>query len=268
MGSVRAKFTTGLDSYSISITFLEFSREKYSVNKLELLGGVWAIEHFKYYLYGKHFTVITDNQALISALNESERSKTSQSRLTRWIDRLIPFHFDIKRLAGNKKGLIDYISRNPIGLAISPSQYDEGFVVASIKAFINNLELIDNVILNNQANQNKAPYELVKIRAKNKGLLEAISNIQLTNEHSKQSKHAQLQTEFRFHSHSKIDHKQSALCHFKSDKIKSVQKTVNCIHCEMNRRSETRGFKGGFIPAELKKNRPKKKPRATNYRFD
>ena len=77
----------------------------------------------------------------------SERSKTSQSRVTRWIDRLLPFHFDIKLLAGNKMGLIDYNSQNLVGLAIPPSQYDEEFVVASIKAFINNLELIDNVIL-------------------------------------------------------------------------------------------------------------------------
>ena len=66
------------------------------MNELEILGVVWAIEHFKYYLYGKHFRVITDHQALISALNASERSKTSQSRLRRWIDRLIPFYFDKK----------------------------------------------------------------------------------------------------------------------------------------------------------------------------
>ena len=124
--------------------FLNSLEEKYSVNELELLGVVLAIERFKYNLYGKNFTVITDHQALIIALNASERSKTSQSRLTRWIDRLIPFHFDIKHLAGSKMGLIDYISRNPVGLAIPPSEYDEEFVVASIRAFINNLEMIDN----------------------------------------------------------------------------------------------------------------------------
>ena len=82
--------------------FLNSLEEKFSINQLELLGVVWATEHYKYYLYGKHFTAIADHQALISAL--SERSKTSQSRLTRWNDRLIPFHFDIKHLAGNKMG--------------------------------------------------------------------------------------------------------------------------------------------------------------------
>ena len=55
--------------------FLNSPEKKYSVNEQELLGVVWAIEHFKYYLYGKHFTVITNHQALISALNASERSK-------------------------------------------------------------------------------------------------------------------------------------------------------------------------------------------------
>ena len=44
-------------------------------------------------------------------------------------------------------GLIDYMSRSPVGLAIPPSEYDEEFVVASIDTFINTLEVIDNVIL-------------------------------------------------------------------------------------------------------------------------
>ena len=96
------------------------------------------------------------------------RIKTSQSRITRWIDRLIQFHFDIKHLLGNKMGLINYMSRNPVGLAIAPSKYDEEFVVAPIKTFINNLGVIDNVILNELANQNLAPCQLIKKRAENK----------------------------------------------------------------------------------------------------
>ena len=164
---------------------------------------MWAIEHFNYYLYGKHFTVITDHQALISALNASERSKTSQSRLTRWIDRLILFHFDIKHLAGSKMGSIDYVSRNLVRLVIPPSEYDEEFVVASIRTFINNLEMIENVILNNLANQNKAPYELIKKRAKKKGLMNAASNTQLAMKHFKHSATGHYQTKNTNQSHSK-----------------------------------------------------------------
>ena len=90
--------------------FINSCEQKYSVNELELLAVVWAIEHFKYYLYGRRFTLITDHQTLVSALKSNRGIKTYQSRLTRWIDRLIPFDFDIQHLAGSKMGLIDYIS--------------------------------------------------------------------------------------------------------------------------------------------------------------
>ena len=148
--------------------------EKYSVNELELLGLVWSIEHYKYYLYGKHFTVIADHQALISALNASKRSKTSQIRLITWIYQLIPFHFDIKHLAGIKMGLK---AQNPVGLAIPPSEYDEEFVVASINNFINNLELIYNVVFNELANQILAPCQLIKKRADYEGQQLTLQNL-------------------------------------------------------------------------------------------
>ena len=91
--------------------FLNTFEEKYSVNELELLGVVWAIEQFKYYLYGKHFTVNTDHQALVSALNESERSKGSQSILTRWNDGIIPLQacYNDEMIVPQKK--IDHYNR-------------------------------------------------------------------------------------------------------------------------------------------------------------
>ena len=65
-------------------------------------------------------------------------------------------------------GLIYYMSRNPVGLATSPSEYDEKLVVSSINTFINNLEVIDNVFLNEFTNQNLAPCQLIKKLAENK----------------------------------------------------------------------------------------------------
>ena len=63
--------------------------------------------------------------------------------------------------------------------------------------------MIENVILNKLANQNKAPHELIKKRAKNKGLLDATSNIQLTTKPSKHSAYGQFQTHNRNQFHSK-----------------------------------------------------------------
>ena len=150
-------------------------------------------------------------------------------------------------------GLIDYLSRNPVGLTIPTSEYDEEFVVASINAFINNLDLIDNVILNNLANQNKAPFELIKKRAKNKGLLDSNLNTQLTTKHSKHSSRGQMQTHNHIQFHSKFANKQSALSHLANSKKQSDHKIVNFIQQHtMSRRAETRGCKGRFIPTELK----------------
>ena len=73
-----------------------------------------SLEHVKYYLFGSHFTLQTDHQALLSARENSRRKKTYQSRLTRWVDRLLPFHFNDERIAGKDMGFADYLSRHPI----------------------------------------------------------------------------------------------------------------------------------------------------------
>ena len=215
------------------------------------------------------FTVISDHQALISALNASERSKTGQSRLTRWLDRLIPFHFDIKHLAASKMGLIDYISQNPFGLAIPRSEYDEEFVVESIRTFINNLEMIDSVILNNLANQNKAPYELIKKREKHKGLLNAASNTQLAMKHSKHFATGHCQTKNTNQSHSTSAKNQSTLFRSLSQQYQSNSKnSVHKISFQLHNnaamsRKEINGFKGGFIPPELKSSEPRGRNEST-----
>ena len=64
-------------------------------------------------------------------------------------------------------GLIDFISRNPIGILIPPSQYDEEFVVVSINLFVNNLVMIGNWKFNQLAKRKLAPYRLIQKRAEN-----------------------------------------------------------------------------------------------------
>ena len=54
------------------------------------------------------------------------------SRLTRWLDRLIPFDFQVEHKPGAKIGLADYLSRHP-SLEPQPiSTYDSMFTVAKI----------------------------------------------------------------------------------------------------------------------------------------
>ena len=97
--------------------FLNSVEQRYSNNEIELLAVLWALEHFKHYLQGTEFTLQTDHQALLTALKENRGNKTYQNRLTRWVDRLLPFNFNIEHIPGKQMGFADYFSRKPNGIA-------------------------------------------------------------------------------------------------------------------------------------------------------
>ena len=59
--------------------FLTPLESKYSVNELELLAVVWAVEHFKNYLYGSKFQIASDHQALASVSKGNKSNKTLQA---------------------------------------------------------------------------------------------------------------------------------------------------------------------------------------------
>ena len=48
--------------------FLPDYEAKYSINELELLAIVWAVEHFRNYVYGVQFKILSDHKALMSVL--------------------------------------------------------------------------------------------------------------------------------------------------------------------------------------------------------
>ena len=87
--------------------------KKYSTNELELLAVVWAIENYRNYVEGEKFNIVTDHKALATILKGNKGNKTYSSRLTRWVDRLLPFDFEIEHAPGRTMGLADYLSRYP-----------------------------------------------------------------------------------------------------------------------------------------------------------
>ena len=145
LGAALEQLTVyGWKPIAFTSRFVNSCEERYIVNELELLGVVWSIECFKNYLYEKSFTVIKDHRVLLSIMKKNRSNKPYNSRLTLWIDRLLPFQYDIEHLPGAKMGLVDYISRHPIQKAKKVSAYDEEFIVAKLKlisASINSLEL-------------------------------------------------------------------------------------------------------------------------------
>ena len=83
------------------------------MNELELLAVVWSVEHFENYVYGINFGVVSDHKALQSVLKSNKGNKKYSSRLTRWVDRLLPFDFNVVHEPGRTLGLADYLSRHP-----------------------------------------------------------------------------------------------------------------------------------------------------------
>ena len=65
-------------------------------------------------------------------MRENRSNKSDNSRLKRWVDRLLPFDFSIDHLLGSKMGLVVYISRDPQQKAVNISAYDEQFIVAKL----------------------------------------------------------------------------------------------------------------------------------------
>ena len=94
--------------------FLTDCEKKYAINELELLGALWGLEHFRYYVYGKRVNLLTDHQTLQPLLKKNRAHKQHSARLTRWLDRLSHFDVNIQYTAGKNIPLMDYLSRHPI----------------------------------------------------------------------------------------------------------------------------------------------------------
>ena len=118
----------------------------------------------------------TDHQALLSALKDNRGNKTYQSRLTRWVDRLLPFNFSVEHIAGKNMGFAHYFSRHPTSAAIPISKEDENFVINLINSFKFMLKKADGISTNRITASKPAQNDVIQTSERKETKQHAFSN--------------------------------------------------------------------------------------------
>ena len=90
---------------------LASAERNYSATEGECLAAVWAVKHFRCYLWGvqEPFSLITDH----IALQWLYKNKDLNGRLTRWSLKLQEYNFSIKYRKGTAHSNVDALSRIP-----------------------------------------------------------------------------------------------------------------------------------------------------------
>ena len=85
------------------------AERRYCATRHEMLALVWAIHHFRPYLYGKMFTVRTNH----NSLKWLQSFRDPEGQLARWLEILAEYQFTVEHRPGSKHVNADALSRIP-----------------------------------------------------------------------------------------------------------------------------------------------------------
>nr|XP_023663481.1 uncharacterized protein LOC111841739 [Paramormyrops kingsleyae] len=91
---------------------LSSSERRWSTFDRELWAVVWSVRHFKHFLSGSSFTVVTDHKPLLS-LKKSSVDNDPTGRRSRWILELDVYDYNIVHREGKQHANADAMSRRP-----------------------------------------------------------------------------------------------------------------------------------------------------------
>lgn len=115
VGAVLSQnFETGEKPIAYAGRKLNDAERRYSAIERELLAVVWAVEHFRPYIYGRQFELLTDHKPLLSLGTLRE----SSARVSRWKERLAAYNFHIVHKKGVDNAVADWLSRDLVVNAI------------------------------------------------------------------------------------------------------------------------------------------------------
>ena len=110
IGAVLAQVQDGKErAICYASKSLSKSQTKYSATRRELLALVTFTRHFRHYLLGQKFTIVTDH----SALQWLHSFKDPDGITARWLEKLAPFDYEVRHRPGKSIGHADGLSRIP-----------------------------------------------------------------------------------------------------------------------------------------------------------
>lgn len=123
IGSVLSQGDIGNDlPISYYSRTLNKAEQNYSTTEKELLAIVDSVKHFRPYLFGQKFKIITDHKPLTWLMN----CKDPSSRLVRWRLKLLEYDYDIQYKPGKINSNADFLSR-PINQIVNTNPTFEDF---------------------------------------------------------------------------------------------------------------------------------------------
>jgi len=111
---------------------LEDRERRYSTTKKEMLAMVYAIKHFRYYLYGRPFTVRTDH----NALKWLQSFKEPEGQVARWLEMLALYDYRTEHRPGKKHQNADALSRNPLPVPITDQAIETNIVAGGRQTWL------------------------------------------------------------------------------------------------------------------------------------
>ncbi|KAL7295747.1 hypothetical protein TKK_0011090 [Trichogramma kaykai] len=115
LGAISSQGKIGSDlPFAYALRAFAKAELNYAAIEKELLGIVFAVQHFRPYLYRRRFTIVTDHKPFVWLHN----LKNPTSGLACWKEKLRDYDYEIIHKPGRVKANADALSQNPIPILL------------------------------------------------------------------------------------------------------------------------------------------------------
>lgn len=128
VGTVLQQRAEELLTVSWALRTLTPQERKYSVGEREALACMWACEHWRVYLWGRHFTLQTDHRSLLTLLGE-QGTGWQPFCIARWHTRLLEYNYTVEFKKREKNCVANALSRMLLEESVALPEADEAVCV-------------------------------------------------------------------------------------------------------------------------------------------